>query len=212
MSVIIDISWPLSAETVSYKDRHPLIIEELRTVVTHGVQDSLCLRLHMHTGTHVDAPSHFIPGGKTIEQLPLEKMNGPCRVLDLTFVTGESIEEADLVAFDIQSDQRILLKTRNSLALPYGAYNVHEVYLGASAAKYLAACKVALVGVDALGLERDQPDYASHMALFNAEAVIVEGLRLDAVPYGLQDYVLHLLPLAFVGSEAAPARAVLTRS
>ncbi len=212
MSVIIDISWPLAARTVSYKDRHPLVVQELRTVATHGVQDSLCLRLHMHTGTHVDAPSHFIPGGKTIEQLSLEKMNGPCRVLDLTSLTGESIEERDLVAFNIQPGQRILLKTRNSLASSYGPYNPHEVYLGASAAEYLAACKVALVGVDALGLERNQPGYASHKALFDVDAVIVEGLRLGALLIDRQDYLLHLLPLAFVGSEAAPARAVLTTS
>lgn len=212
MSVLIDISWPLSGGSVSYKDRHPLVIEQLRSVAVQGVQDSLCSRLHMHAGTHVDAPSHFIDDGQQIEQLSLAQMNGPCRVLDLTRLAADvdSIAQEDIASFAIAPGERILFKTRNSLRAPFGTYNQGEVFLAASAARYLADRGVALVGIDALGLERNQPGYASHMALFNAGAIIVEGLRLGGVPSGRENYWLHLLPLAFVGTEAAPARAVLT--
>jgi len=209
---MIDISWPLSANTISYKNRHPIAIEQLRTIADQGVNDSLCLRLHMHAGTHIDAPSHFIAGGKTIEQLSLEQMNGPCRVLDLSHLVGESIGKADIVSFHIKAGERILLKTRNSFMSAYGAYDPHEVYLAADAAEYLADCKVALVGIDALGLERNQAGYRSHIALFNADVIVVEGLRLDVVPPDFAQCSLHLLPLAFVGTEAAPARALLTKS
>lgn len=209
MSTMIDISWPLVPGMVSYKDRHPLVIEQLRSIDCDTVADSLCSRLHMHAGTHVDAPSHFIKGGKTIDQLSLAQMNGPCRVLDLTTIAGECIEKDHLVPFQIEAGERILLKTQNSFLSPQGRYNVREMYLGSSAARYLAECAIALLGVDALGLERNQPDYASHVALFSAGVIVVEGLRLAAVPSERQGYVLHLLPLAFVGTEAAPARALL---
>lgn len=205
----IDISWPLHGETVSYKNRHPIVVEVLRTMAEQGIADSRCGSLHMHAGTHIDAPSHCIEGGKSIEQLPLEAMNGMCRVLDLTSVGGDRIEADDLKQFAIQPGERILLKTINSSMPAEGTYRSDEVYVAASAAQYLARCGIALIGVDALGLERNQPAYDSHRAFFNAGVVVVEGLRLAQANSGTL-YVLHLLPLAFVGTEAAPARAVLS--
>jgi arylformamidase len=204
---MIDISWPLQPGMTSYKNRHALVIEQLRTVVEHGVTDSRCLALHMHAGTHVDAPSHFIPGGKTIEQLSLTQMNGRCRILDLTAVVG-SVRAHDLESLNIQPGERILLKTSNSFNAATALYSEDEIYVAACAAAYLANKQILLLGVDGLGLERNQPRHESHVALFNAGIVVVEGLRLaDAQAEG--NYILHLLPLAFVGTEAAPARAVL---
>jgi len=204
---MIDISWPLQPGMTSYKNRHTLVIEQLRTVAEHGVADSRCATLHMHAGTHVDAPSHFIAGGQTIEQLSLRQMNGRCRVLDLTAVVG-AVRAHDLECWHIQPGERILLKTSNSFNSSTALYSEDEIYVAACAAHYLASKQVALVGVDALGLERNQPEHESHVALFNAGAIIVEGLRLASVQ-AEGDYILHLLPLAFVGTEAAPARAVL---
>ena len=205
--MMIDISWPLQSGMTSYKNRHELVIEQLRTIAEHGVADSWCDGLPMHAGTHVDAPSHFISGGATIEQLSLRHMNGRCRVLDLTVVVG-AVRADDLECFSIQPGERVLLKTSNSFNSPTAAYSDNEVYVAACAAQYLASKQVALVGVDALGLERNQPGHESHLALFNAGVIIVEGLRLANTQHGV-DYILHLLPLAFVGTEAAPARAVL---
>jgi arylformamidase len=205
----IDISWPLQSESVSYKNRHPITIETVRTVAAHGITDSRCISLHMHAGTHIDAPSHCIAGGLTVEQLSLAAMNGTCRILDLGCVVRDCIEADDLKQFEICAGERILLKTRNSSMPAVGAYNPHEVYLAASGAQYLAQCGVILVGVDGLGLERNQEGYPSHCALFNAGIIVVEGLRLALVD-PLQNYTLHILPLAFRGTDAAPARAVLS--
>ena len=207
--MFIDISWPLQPGMVSYKNRHPLEMAALRTVAEHGVADSACLRMHMHTGTHIDAPSHFVEGGITVEQLSLEQMNGPCRVLDLTHVTADRIEASDLFPYTIQPGERILLKTRNSSHPAFGEYNPHEVYLAASAAQYVASVSIALLGIDALGLERNQAGHESHSALLENGIIVLEGLRL-AETHSNVAYTLHLLPLAFVGVEAAPARAVLS--
>ena len=204
---IVDISWPLAAGMVSYKDRHPFSVQELRSIAAHTVADSLCPMLHLHAGTHVDAPSHMLEGGKTVEALSLEKMNGPCRVIDLSNESFTAIEAAHLLPHAIKRGERILLKTRNSMRSAFGNYDAQEVYLAASAAEHLASCGVLLVGVDALGLERNQPGYPSHMALFKADIIILEGARLGAVSAG--SFVLQLLPLALVGTDAAPARAVL---
>ena len=208
--MLIDISWPLLPGMVMYKNRHPLDIKQIRTIAEHGVADSGCNYLYMHTGTHVDAPSHFLQDGPSIEQLSLEQMNGLCRVLDLTHVVKDCILMEDLLPFQITSGERILLKTRNSYAPAMGVYGTNEVYMEASAARFLANIGIALVGIDALGLERNQPGYVSHRSLFAAGVIIVEGLRLAEVPVERTEYTLHLLPLAFVGTEAAPARAVLS--
>lgn len=205
---IIDISWPLAPGMVSYKDRHPFTIQPLRSVAVHTVADSLCPSLHLHAGTHIDAPAHMIDGGKTIELLSLEKMNGRCRVIDISHLALEAVEREHLEPHDVREGERILIKTRNSLRSAYGAYDAQEIYLAASAARYLASVGVFLVGVDALGLERNQPGYPSHCALFAADSIVVEGLRLAGVACG--SFMLHLLPLALCGTDAAPARAVLT--
>ncbi len=208
--MIIDISWPLVAGMTTYKNRHQLHIESVRVIAEHGVADSLCRNLHMHAGTHIDAPAHFIAGGATIDQLSLAQMNGPCRVLDVAHVQHK-ITANDLIPFNLVAGERILLKTKNSFNSPIAVYDGSEIYLAGCAARYCATVGVGLVGIDALGLERDQSDYASHLALFNAGIIIVEGLRLAPVSVVDCTYELHLLPLAFVGTEAAPARAVLTR-
>jgi len=203
---MIDISWPLSAGTTSYKDRHPLQFEQLRSVNKDHVEEWRVCSLHMHAGTHVDAPAHMIEGGATIEQLSLKQMNGLCRVLDLTGLEGLVVKREHLERCSIKSGERILLKTGNSLRPAEGPY-APEVFVGACAAAFLAQSGIVLLGVDGLGLEQGQPGYPSHKALFNAGAIIVEGLRLGHVPAGI--YQLVLLPLALEGVEAAPARAVL---
>jgi len=205
--MLIDISWPLTAETISYKNRHPIQLQTLRTVAEHSVCDSLCTSFHLHTGTHIDAPSHILADGVSIEHLSLEKMNGPCRVIDLSLMVGEKIEASHLLPYNIVAGERILLKTQNSARSWKGEYCLEEVFLASSAADYLASLPVALVGIDALGLERNQTRYASHTPLLKANVIVVEGLRLAHAAEGI--YELLLLPLAFKGVDAAPARAVL---
>lgn len=205
MKSYIDISWPITPEMTSYKDSKPVTITHNKTMEKDGAEDST-ITINLHTGTHVDAPSHFVAGGKTIDQIRLEDMSGPCRVLDLTHVT-EKITAADLVPHDLQEGERILLKTSNSGRGSEDSFDYNFVYVAADAAALIAKSGVRLAGIDALGIERNQPSHETHTALFKGGVIIVEGLRLGDVAPGC--YELTLMPLALVAVQAAPARALL---
>ena len=159
----------------------------------------------MHTGTHVDAPLHFVPEGKTIDQIPLDRLLRSCRVLDLTSVRG-GIEVQDLQQWSIKGGEFIILKTRNSLQTRR-EFDPEFVYVTGEAAEYLVNVGIDGVGIDALGIERSQPDHRTHRLLLSHGILIIEGLQLAEVPPG--EYMMSALPLAVPGAEAAPARVVL---
>ncbi|WP_276358343.1 cyclase family protein [Cohnella caldifontis] len=161
------------------------------------------LNLNVHTGTHVDAPLHMIPGGDTIETVTLEQLCGPARVIDLTGVK-DHISKEDLLPFAIRRGERILFKTSSSYS---ERFDPDFPYLRVDGAEYLAQIGVAAVGTDALGIERAQPGYPTHRTLMRSNVVIVEGLRLRHVEAG--NYTLVVAPLKLTGIDAAPARAFL---
>lgn len=161
------------------------------------------LDINVHTGTHVDAPLHMLPGGDTFETITLEQLCGPARVVDLTHVNGY-IAKSDLEPLDIRQGERILLKTKSSFT---DVFDPAFPYLHADGASYLAEIGVALVGTDSLGIERSQPEFPTHRTLMRHNVVIVEGLRLQHVEPGA--YTLILAPLKVTGIEASPARALL---
>jgi arylformamidase len=202
---IFDISWPISTATTGYKDRHIVEFEEIQTFARDGVRNST-VQLSSHTGTHVDAPSHFINDGLSIDQIALDRLVGDAVVLDMTNVSTH-ITRDHLVDKNIQKGDIVLLKTTNSLIPATGKFTPRFVYLEASGAQYLAQKEVKAVGIDYLGLEHSQPDHASHMFLMHADVVIIEGLRLQHVAPGI--YMCVCLPLNIIGLEAAPARAIL---
>jgi arylformamidase len=208
----IDISWPISHATTSYKDRHPVIFEDLKQFEFDGVRES-SIHLYSHTGTHIDAPSHFMHHGNTIDQMPLQTFIGPCMILDMTAVT-ECITRRDLEAVSINAGDIILFKTTNSFLHPTDPFASNFIYLEQSGAAYLADHKIKAVGIDYLGIERNQPDHATHTILMEANIGILEGLRLAAVqPRGHdRHYTLIALGLYTIGLEATPARAVLITS
>ncbi len=166
------------------------------------------LRLGSHAGTHVDAPLHFVEGGKSVDQLPLEVLVGEARVLDLTGVEGQVAPE-DLKAAGIGAVTRVLLKTGNSQRLwRQPGFCKEYVSLSNDAADFLVASGVRLIGVDYLSVERFHPDvHHVHEVLLGASVVVLEGVDLGGVPAG--DYQLACLPLKIRGGDGAPARAVL---
>jgi len=202
---IFDISWPISTATTGYKDRNIVTFEETRTFAKDGMRDSI-VHLSSHTGTHVDAPAHFINDGLTIDQIQLDRLVGQAIVLDLMSVV-DGITRDDLIDKNIQKGDIVLLKTTNSLTPATGKFTPHFVYLEASGAQYLAEIGVKAVGIDYLGIERSQPDHLTHTTLMHADVVIMEGLRLGHVAAG--EYMYVCLPLNIIGLEAAPARAIL---
>jgi len=204
---IIDISWPLSEKTTGYKDRKTVGVESLKNFDRDGARES-ALWITTHSGTHVDAPAHMLKEGKTIDQLPLESFSGPCVVLDLT-VVAEKITRAWLEdqAEHIKEGDIVLFKTSNSYQGATEKFNPLFVYLDLSGAQYLAEKKVKAVGVDYLGVERNQPGHLTHHELMTHDIGVIEGLRLESVEPGR--YMLVCLPLRVVGLDGAPARAVL---
>ncbi|XID95853.1 cyclase family protein [Paenibacillaceae bacterium WGS1546] len=161
------------------------------------------LTMNVHTGTHVDAPLHMLAGGETIETIPLERLVGPARVLDLTHVK-DSITKEDLLPFAILPGERLLFKTSSSFSEDF---LMDFVFLREDGARYLAEIGVGVVATDALGIERAQAEYPTHRTLMRSGVIIVEGLRLKDVPAG--NYTLVIAPLKLTGIDASPARAFL---
>jgi arylformamidase len=163
------------------------------------------LTLATHTGTHVDAPSHFIPGGATVEALPLDALVGPCRVIEIG--GGPLIEPADLEAAPIGA-RRILLKTASGDLWSDPDFRHDFVALSPASAAWLVAHGVRLVGIDYLSIDPyDADPAAAHLTLLGAGVVVLEGLDLREVPP--DEYDLAALPLKLAGADGAPARVVL---
>ena len=168
------------------------------------------MTLGVHTGTHMDAPLHFIRNGAAIDSMPLDATVGRARVIEID--DPKSIKRGELLSHGILPGERILFKTRNS----DGAWNSDQfdedfVFISHDAAAHLAECGVRCVGVDYLsvgGFREDGPE--THHALLGAGIWIIEGLNLHGIEPG--DYELACLPLRLIGSEGAPARAIIRRS
>jgi len=204
---VIDVSWPISTATTGYKDRAVVKFDEIRNFLKDGVRETN-IHLSAHTGTHIDAPSHFLRDGKTIDQVDLSQFIGRCKVLDLTDVS-EQITRNCLASCkgEINEGDIVLLKTSNSTKIATDKFSPHFVYLEFTGAEYLKEKKIKAVGIDYLGMERSQSGHPTHITLMHADIGIVEGLRLRSVQEGA--YFFVCLPLNIIGIEAAPARAVL---
>ena len=203
---IIDISLPISSSTPVWPGQPSVVIEPHATFEKNGARVSK-LSFSSHAGTHIDAPSHFLKDGKTIDQMSLAAFIGPARVLDLTGLTGE-ITATDLEPFDLQKGERILFKTTNSRRLLESEFYIDYVSLSESGANYLVDRGVILVGIDYLGIEKKgNQGHPVHNILLSNDVVIVEGLYLENVSAG--NYELICLPLNIKACDGAPARAIL---
>ncbi|MBQ2833347.1 MAG: cyclase family protein [Clostridia bacterium] len=163
------------------------------------------LTIGSHCGTHIDAPLHMIPGGATLETMPLDLFVGPCRVLTLP---THVITEKMLMEHDVQEGERILLRTD-----PGGVYTpmngeFNPAVLSVRAAQYLADKHVRLIGIDAPTVENMEIcDGEIHRTLLSAGIALLEGLCLTRATK--EEYFLSALPLSLVGENGAPCRAVL---
>ncbi len=202
---VIDISWPISQATTEYKGKKTISIEPQKNFDLDKVRDTkLCMGTH--TGTHVDAPAHFLKDGKTIDEISIAPLIGHAQILDLVTVV-DSIKVDDLAGYEIRENEILLLRTANSAFKPYDPFEKDFIYVDPSAARYLVEKKVKAVGIDYLGIERGDPEHTTHTTFFNADIPVIEGLRLGHVQAG--HYFFICLPLALIGVEAAPARAIL---
>lgn len=198
---IFDVSLPIFEGMPVYKNK-PEKQPEFKTAQNAHVTETR-ISMDVHTGTHVDAPLHMVPGGDTIETLPIEKLVRKAKVIDLTASTG-FISAEDLADKGIQEDDFVLFKTKNSWDTEF---NFEFIYVNSDAAKVLAEIGIAGVGIDALGVERAQENHPTHKQLFQNNIIIIEGLQLKEVPEG--EYLMVAAPLKIRGLDASPARIVL---
>jgi arylformamidase len=162
-----------------------------------------------HTGTHIDAPLHFLPAGAALDGIPLEALVGPAWVAD--FPQAARMGAADLEAAGIpEGIERLLLKTSNSrLWAEDNSFHPEYVGLDESGAEWIVERNLQLVGVDYLSVAAHDRTGPVHRILLGKGVVIVEGLDLNGVPSGACRF--YCLPLRLRGAEAAPARAVIER-
>lgn len=201
---IIDISWPIGITMTSYKNNSFVDLERVKKTGDYCMEH--LLKLHSHTGTHVDAPAHFIEGATSIDHVSLERLVGRCFVADLTKVETH-IDEAVLKSIPASEGDIVLFKTRNSRRAWDEAFDANFIYVDSSGARYIVKRGWKAVGIDYLGIERNQPDHPTHIILGSAGIPIIEGLRLEHAHEGF--YLAVILPLKIVGIDAAPARALL---
>ena len=164
----------------------------------------------VHIGTHIDAPLHYIKDGKSIEQLELDDLIGPAVVAYLS--EAETITKNVLEELSLPEDtRRLLLRTRNSSLWETGSHRFQTNYVALTqdAAQWIVDRGIYLIGVDYLSVQRYGEDSQTHEILLSAGVIIVEGLNLAHVESGM--YELICLPLKLVGSDGAPARAVLRK-
>ena len=204
MSKIIDISWPMAAGVAVYPGNPVLrIASRMGKTSVHSE-----ITIGSHTGTHVDAPRHVFERGQGVDEVSLDALMGPCRVLDGTKVKS-AVTVADLRPYRIRVGERILVKTKNS-RLDHKVFYTDYVYLDGEAAEWLAAQRIKLFGIDYLSVkQRGSADNRPHTALLGKNIPIIEGLDLHAVKPG--KYQLIALPLKFIGLDGAPARVVLVK-
>ncbi len=205
---IYDISVPVSDTLHTYKG-DPGVVIERRSDLDKGDPMTIShLNMGAHTGTHMDAPLHFVRGGETIDQLDLNLLIGPAQVVDLSQV-AHAITARDLEAAHIPAGtERLLLKTRNDALWEKPGFQEDFVGLDVDAAQWVLDHRIKLIGIDYLSIECfGSSDHPVHHMLLGGRVVIVEGINLHDVQPG--SYELICLPVKLANAEGAPARAVL---
>ena len=203
----IDVSVPVHTSMVHWPGDPPFQIRRTADLERGDVCTVSQVSMGVHTGTHMDAPLHFVRGGAAMDALPLDAVLGRARVIEI--LAREAIDAETLRPCRLQAGERVLLKTRNSSEAWKRPDFVEDfVHISRDGAAYLAERRVRTVGIDYLsvgGYQRDGTE--THLALLTAGIWLIEGLDLSAVGPGA--YELMCLPLRLVGAEGAPARAVL---
>jgi arylformamidase len=208
----IDVTASLDpATTPVYEGDAPMKFDFLKDMRKGDGFTLSVLSLGAHSGTHIDAPMHFVAGGAPIDQVPLAPLIGPARVIDLADGI-QAIDAAELNRHQWKGAQRILFRTRSSRRGWMTSPTFHRdfAYVAPDAAQLMADAGVRLVGIDYISAERfGAPAPLTHRILLGKGIPIVEGLALEGVAAG--DYDLIVLPMKVRGHEGAPARAVLRR-
>jgi arylformamidase len=208
---IYDISVPLSAATPTYPGDPTIEIKSWLELERGDAANVSLLHFGAHSGTHIDAPAHFIAGGSKVETVPLESLMGEAMIVEVP-IEMMAIDADFVTNHCNQASERILFKTRNSSFWnnPEDGFRTDYTYLEPQAARRLTELGIRLVGLDYLSVEQFKSEsFETHRILLSSGVVILEGVDLRNVPTGR--YELVCLPLRIAGGsgDGAPARAVL---
>lgn len=203
----IDVTAPLHAGTPHWPDQPDVKLERMVSMDDGAVCNVSMLHMSVHTGTHMDAPLHFVANGIGMDQMPLEATIGPCRVVEIQ--DKESIKVKHLKPLKLRQGERLLIKTINSKRC-WNDSKFYEdfVYISQDAAAYMVERGIMTVGVDYLSVGGFFKDgIETHHHLLRACVWIIEGLNLSKVKPGKYD--LLCLPLKTLNCDGAPARVLL---
>ena len=203
-----DITLTITPQMIVWPGDPPVIMQHTSSIASGDNANVSQISMSCHTGTHVDAPDHFLNNGKTVENLSLDLLVGRAYVLylpDVNLITASILMDADIPP----RTRRLLFKTRNSELWAKGNKEFQSDFVGLSvdAAELLVDRNVKLVGVDYLSVAPFKMGKPVHTILLNAGVVVIEGLDLSNVSQGR--YTLHCLPLKLGGADGAPTRAIL---
>ena len=208
MTTFYDVTVPIRAGMPIYEGDPGVEVQAWSSIAKGDSANVSYLHVGAHTGTHVDAPAHFIQGARRIEALSLDALIGPARLIHVPEHVTE-IDSSFLATCNLNQVERILFRTRNSGFWEQG-FRKDFTNLLPEAAETLINLGIKLVGIDYLSIEKfHSGHHRTHLTLLGREVVIVEGLNLGEVPPG--DYELICLPLKISdgAGDGSPARAVL---
>ena len=205
---LLDVSVRLAPGMPTFPGNPEFELQPLKRIADGGSSNVSRLILGTHTGTHVDAPLHFLDDGPPVDALPLDLLVGRTRVVEVPGRGG--IGAAELAAAGLREDLRVLLKTPNSALWNSGTFHTDYAHVTEAGARYLVEQGVKVVGIDYLSIEQfKKPGAPAHRTLLSNGVIIIEGLNLSDVEAGM--YEMYCLPLPVSGGDGAPARVVLKR-
>lgn len=208
---MIDVSVPLTGSLPTWPGSPGITTTPLLSIAAGDVANASQATLDVHTGTHIDAPRHFVEGGITVEAVGLERLNGPAFVASVPTASDIGPEHLS-AAYIPPGTRRLLLRTANSAISDLYERPFLEDYaaLSPAGAAWVVEQGIDVIGIDYLSIQRfsDPPD--AHTTILGAGLVIIEGLDLRRVAAGWHDMIC--MPILLAGLEAAPARVALQPS
>jgi arylformamidase len=205
---LLDVSVPLVAGMPTYPGNPEFELQPVKRIASGDTANNSRLIMGTHTGTHVDAPKHFIDDGAAVDALRLDLLIGRARVVEIRKRGG--IGPQELGEAGLREDIRVLLKTANSALWNSQGFHTDYTHLTEAGARYLVDQGVKVVGVDYLSVEQFKKEGApAHRVLLSQAVVIIEGLNLSEADAGM--YEMYCLPLRIPGADGAPARVILKR-
>jgi arylformamidase len=204
----LDVSMPLRSTIVRWPTDPAVKISRLSDIARGDQVTVSHLSMTVHTGTHVDAPLHFVGAAEGIDAMSLSTTIGPARIIQIN--DPRAIHAEELIDHDVRHGERLLFRTRNSERdwSMDSEFDEDYVYIAPDSARYLAAIGIRLVGIDYLSIGGFHEGGAeTHQILLSAGIYAIEGLLLTHVEAG--DYELVCLPLKIIDADGAPARAII---